>query len=248
MGFIYNEENWREIEITKVIATYPEIRHNALKKIIVENEGLMEPVTFRKTMKNLIEKKKIIPFKDGNKIIYDIPTNSIFEPSNEMTNQFLDELEVASKNFARIYPDISEDKQIRHAILLANTILTTRNFFDLVNITFMKTCTKSKIKYRRQIRGKVDKLLENIFEIINKEPNGESIKHVVILSSIYTTLDFNNFKLVLNEQITEMTDLLKEKISDTNKGIVFKDAKGNVLNWQNLDDIKKIPMDKNQKV
>ena len=65
MGFIYNEENWREIEITKVIATYPEIRHNALKKIIVENEGLMEPVTFRKTMKNLIEKKKIIPFKDG---------------------------------------------------------------------------------------------------------------------------------------------------------------------------------------
>ena len=54
MGFIYNEENWREIEITKVIATYPETRHNALKKIIVENEGLMEPVTFRKTMKNLI--------------------------------------------------------------------------------------------------------------------------------------------------------------------------------------------------
>ena len=45
-----------------------------------------------------------------------------------------------------------------------------------------------------------------------------------------------------------MTDLLKEKMSDTNKGIVFKDAKGNVLNWQNLDDIKKIPTDENQKV
>ena len=67
----------REIQVLKVIETYPNLTHNSVLDIVVNQQKIMAKATFEKCIKNLIEKNVLIVKQDANKKHYFLKENFV---------------------------------------------------------------------------------------------------------------------------------------------------------------------------
>lgn len=131
----------RKREIIKQIQANPDTHHNALKEIIVRKKHIMATKTFDRTIKNLIEDKKINAKILGNKKLYSVasgfPDDTVKEDIsylNEKIDELKEELVYLEKNHAKL----SKEKKIQLTFNLSDTYREIRIHLAKIRSTMGK--------------------------------------------------------------------------------------------------------------
>ncbi len=183
----FGEVKQREISILKTIKEHPNIHHNALKKIIVEELDLVAIKTFDRLIKELIKTYKISFTYENNKKLYSIPNISILQDSQDLIIPYLNSMNEHLKIFEKVYPRLSYYEKVVISEHFVKQLLSNLYGIDL----YRQINSDKKIEDYLQIKDDFMKKIRKILEIFSHDSAGGALTSNLLFSIINLNPDQN---------------------------------------------------------